>query len=124
MKKIRVNVKVINSLKEENNTVTNGEWDSEAKMVSYLDDGVLVNVTLGDKIIINRSHPTYKIELVFEEGKKNLSKYEINSPKVDIEIETNTTILRKNKQGFYIEYILKLNDVDMGLFSIDFKWEE
>jgi len=101
-----------------------GEYDEVENIVNYYDENVQVRVIIGDKIIIERSHSDYNLKLIFEENGKNTSKYEINNPKMSMDIEVDTMMLRRCKNNFFIQYSLKLNDADMGLFSIDFQMEE
>lgn len=124
MKKINVKVKIVNDLKEEILTDVIGDFDEEKNIISYNDEKVFVRVIIGEKITMKRSHPDYNLELIFEENKKNLSMYEIINPKMNLEIEAETMVLRRCNNDFYTEYKLKLNSEEIGLFSIDFKLEE
>lgn len=123
MKK-HIKVKLINELNEESLTDTYAEYDDVENIINYYDKNVEVRVIIGDKIIIERTHPDYNLKLIFEENSKNTSKYEILNPKMSIDVEVDTMMLRRCNNNFFIQYSLKLNDSDMGLFSIDFQMEE
>lgn len=124
MKEINVIIKIIDNNKEEKIIKSRGTFDEENNIISFYDDKVLVNVIIGEKIIMQRRHNDYNLDLIFEENKKNNSLYEIKNPKMDIRIEVNTMMLRRCENNFYIEYMLKMNNEDIGLFVVDFKMEE
>ncbi|MDD2469833.1 MAG: DUF1934 family protein [Bacilli bacterium] len=123
MKKIKISISVISPFSETNSCVI-GEFNDKTNTISYTEDDMLVNIKMGKSIIIQRSCADYTLELVFEEGKTIESLYRIKNPKMDIKVNVDTKVLRRNKMSFYIEYKLKLNEEDMGLTCIDFEAEE
>lgn len=119
-----VKVKIVNGLNEESIVDTVAEYNDLENIVNYYDKNVQVRVIIGDKIVIERTHPDYNLSLIFDESNKTSSKYEILSPSMSIDVEVNTMMVRRCNNNFYIEYNLKLNGTDMGLFNIDFQMEE
>lgn len=59
---IVINNKVFNGLKNDN-------------LITYYDDGVKVNIILGDEITLKRSNDEYEILLIFNENSKTDGKY-------------------------------------------------
>ena len=55
---------------------------------------------------------------------KNKSLYELFDPEYKMNIETETMVLKRENNNFYAEYILNINNEEVGLFSVDFKVEE
>jgi uncharacterized beta-barrel protein YwiB (DUF1934 family) len=124
MEKKHIKAEIINDLNEVSVVDTIGEYDENENVISYYDKNVFVRVIINDKIIIKREHPEYNLELIFEKNKKHRSLYKIYSPQMELEAEVETVNLKRKGNSFYIEYCLTLNSENMGLFSINFKWEE
>lgn len=117
-------MKIINGYSEEESMIFQGEVDLKKNILSYIDKDILVNIILGDTIIMKRKHPDYELELVFEKEQKRSSKYEIFNPKMSLEVETETIELVNDNNKIHIKYGLRLNNEDMGIFSVDFEMEE
>lgn len=124
MKKLNITSKIVNSLNEASLVNTIADFDEKNGIISYYDKNILVNIMLGDKIIIQRQGPEYNLTLNFEKNIKTNSVYEIYNPTLKIDVEVITNIINKQDNSFYIEYTLKIGGNDMGAFNIDFKWEE
>lgn len=109
-----------------NETIMRSECliDKEKKVISYRDDDVEVCVIISDKIVMKRSGKNYQLELIFEENMINSSKYEIANPDMTLDVEVKTLSLKRKNNNFYVEYMLKLNEEEIGLFCVDFKVEE
>jgi uncharacterized beta-barrel protein YwiB (DUF1934 family) len=124
MEKKHIKAEITNDLNEASVIDTIGEYDENENVISYYDKNVFVHVIINDKIVIKREHPDYNLELIFEKNKKHRSLYKIYSPQMELEVEVDTLNLKREANSFYIEYRLTLNNENMGLFSINFKWEE
>lgn len=124
MKKVNIKVRIVNDSKEETITDVLGDYDEENNIISYIDGKSVVRVIINEKIVFEKSNFDYNLKLIFEDGHRHLSTYDINNPKMTLEVEVDTVKLQRSENGFYIEYILKLNNENNGTFSIDFKWEE
>lgn len=124
MDEIKVAVKNIDNMQNETTVNTIGKIDRDKRTVTYFDNGIEVCVIIADKIIIKRESKEYKLELILSECEKNKSLYELFDPEYKMNIETETMVLKRENNNFYAEYLLNINNEEVGLFSVDFKVEE
>jgi uncharacterized beta-barrel protein YwiB (DUF1934 family) len=123
MKKVHINSKLINNLNEEAIVDIDGEYIENENKISYYEKNILVTISIGDKVIVERFHTDYKIKLIFKENEKNITQYEIFNPKMIFDLEVETLSLEKKVNSLYIKYRLKLNNEDMGLFIFEINFE-
>lgn len=123
MRKVKI-IETIISPFDQTKIKAEGNYNSKTSVISYNEDDTLINIKIDNAITIQRKHPDYSLELIFEEGKIKNSLYEIKEPIINIKATVDTKVLQRNETGFYIEYNLKLDEQDIGLFHIDFKMEE
>lgn len=123
MSKIHIKTTINSDLEGVTYLNTDGEYDRNEKTISYIDGNTKVIVTLDDKIKIKRKSCEYELELIFDEMNESISTYKIYEPEMILELKVNTTLIKVNKNDFYIEYILYINNEKSGIFSIKFEWE-
>ncbi len=124
MEEIKIAVKNIDNMQNETIINTIGKIDRGKGIITYFDNDIEVCVIIENKIIIKRESKEYKLELIFNEHEKTNSLYELFDPEYKMNIETETMVLKRENNNFYIEYLLNINNEEIGLFSIDFKVEE
>jgi hypothetical protein len=124
MKKIHIMTKLNSDIDGDTNTDVYGEYNEEDNVIKYVDNSIDVCVIIGDKITFERKSNDYNIKLVFEEGKTHNSLYEIYNPKMILDLEVQTKLIKREYNRFYIEYKLDIGKENTGNFSIDFRWEE
>jgi uncharacterized beta-barrel protein YwiB (DUF1934 family) len=88
-----------------------------------MENDVDVSIIIKDNIKIIRKSNNYKLELVFDNRMTN-SIYEIYNPLMNIEVEVDTLVLKKDNKGFYIEYLLIMNNENIGIYKIECKMED
>jgi uncharacterized beta-barrel protein YwiB (DUF1934 family) len=124
MKKIHIMTKINSGIDDDTYTDTYGEYNEEDNIIKYVDKSIDVCVIIGEKIIFERKSNDYNIKLIFEDGKVHNSVYEILNPKMTLDLKVQTKLLKREYNGFHIEYKLDLGKENTGNFSIDFNWEE
>ncbi|HHT37979.1 MAG TPA: DUF1934 family protein [Mollicutes bacterium] len=123
MKKVKIKMSIIDGLGEECFINEVGTYNEKEKTIIYKEENVSVKIIMEDKIIIERENQDYSMKLIFEEQKVHNSSYNIYKPKMVLDLSVNTLILKRNVNSFYIKYKLVINNEDMGIFTVDFKWE-
>lgn len=123
MENVYIKTKIVDNFNETTKIETMGKFDRNENFISFYDNDVLVHIIIDDRIVMKRIHNDYNLDLIFDDQKDTFSTYEILNPKTRIEIEVKTTMLRRCNNDFYIEYILKMNNEEIGLFKVDFKME-
>lgn len=84
--------------------------------IIYKENDILVKIQRKiDKIYLNRNHNDYKIEFVFEIGKKQVGKYILKKENIELEISIISKSIIEEIQSIKIEYTLfidheKIND--------------
>ena len=123
MKKVKIKMSIIDGLGEECFINEVGTYNEKEKTIIYKEENVSVKIIMEDKIIIERENQDYSMKLIFEEQKVHNSSYNIHNPKMLLDLSVNTLILKRNVNSFYIKYKLVINNEDMGIFTVDLKWE-
>ena len=123
MKKVKIKMSIIDGLGEECFINEVGTYNEKEKTIIYKEENVSVKIIMEDKIIIERENQDYSMKLIFEEQKVHNSSYNIYKPKMVLDLSVNTLILKRNVNSFYIKYKLVINNEDMGIFTVDLKWE-
>ena len=75
-------------------------------------------------IVIERKSNEYEMKLIFDEENMTKSSYIIYNPNMVLELKIKTLMIKKDRNSFYIKYKLTMNNEEIGVFIIDFKWEE
>lgn len=92
--------------------------------IVYQEDNIDVTILIGDNTIkMNRAAADYLIEINFASDQTTKGIYDIKSHKINMDLEVKTNILKINSNTIFIEYELKLNNEDMGVFSFEIKYE-
>lgn len=102
---IVINNKVFNGLKNDN-------------LITYYDDGVKVNIILGDEITLKRSNDEYEILLIFNENSKTDGKYFLKKDNLFLPLYINTDKIIVGNNLLIINY--KLND-EIYEFKLEFE---
>lgn len=85
--------------------------------IIYKENNITVTILcLNNRIEMNRCCSEYKINLIFEKGKKTISTYSVfGAPKI-FELETITKKLELDEKEIKIEYELEGNNFSYSLF--------
>lgn len=123
MKKINLCIK-IKSQEEVTCVQVIGEYDCGSNTIFYTDEKVQVELIMGEKVVLTRCHPDYKMQFTFAKEQTYQNEYEIYQPKMTLDLETTTQEVLFFEHSLHVEYTLKLSNEEMGAFVIDFDWEE
>lgn len=120
MSKIRLKTKLNNkenSFKKKINGILNNQ------ILTFYEDKIKVKIEIqNDKIKIIRSTDEYKITMDFQKFLTIEGKYDIkNIGILDLKTKTKELIIKDNK--IYIEYILYINNEDLGLNIYEIEYE-
>lgn len=120
-----VKIKINSSLKT-NEDIVLGEFlgTFDENKIFYQEDNINVTILVEDnKIKMSRTTNDYVIELNFALDQITKGIYDIKNHNIKMDLEVKTNILEINNNKLFIEYELKLNDEDMGVFSFEIKYE-
>lgn len=120
MSKIRLKTKLNNkenSFEKKINGILNNQ------VLTFYEDKLKVKIEIqNDKIKIIRSTDEYKITMDFQKFLTIEGKYDIkNIGILDLKTKTKELIIKDNK--IYIEYILYINNEDLGLNIYEIEYE-
>ncbi len=120
MSKIRLKTKLNNkenSFEKKINGILNNQ------ILTFYEDKIKVKIEIqNDKIKIIRSTDEYKITMDFQKFLTIEGKYDIkNIGILDLKTKTKELIIKDNK--IYIEYILYINNEDLGLNIYEIEYE-
>jgi len=120
MSKIRLKTKLNNkenSFEKKINGILNNQ------ILTFYEDKIKVKIEIqNDKIKIIRSTDEYKITMDFQKFLTIEGKYDIkNIGIIDLKTKTKELIIKDNK--IYIEYILYINNEDLGLNIYEIEYE-
>lgn len=120
MSKIRLKTKLDNkenSFEKKINGILNNQ------ILTFYEDKIKVKIEIqNDKIKIIRSTDEYKITMDFQKFLTIEGKYDIkNIGILDLKTKTKELIIKDNK--IYIEYILYINNEDLGLNIYEIEYE-
>jgi uncharacterized beta-barrel protein YwiB (DUF1934 family) len=120
MSKIRLKTKLNNkenSFEKKINGILNNQ------VLTFYEDKIKVKIEIqNDKIKIIRSTDEYKITMDFQKFLTIEGKYDIkNIGILDLKTKTKELIIKDNK--IYIEYILYINNEDLGLNIYEIEYE-
>ena len=120
MSKIRLKTKLNNkenSFEKKINGILNNQ------VLTFYEDKIKVKIEIqNDKIKIIRSTDEYKITMDFQKFLTIEGKYDIkNIGILDLKTKTKELIIKDNK--IYIEYILYINNEDLGLNICEIEYE-
>ena len=120
MTKIRLKTKLNNkenSFEKKINGILNNQ------ILTFYEDKIKVKIEIqNDKIKIIRSTDEYKITMDFQKFLTIEGKYDIkNIGILDLKTKTKELIIKDNK--IYIEYILYINNEDLGLNIYEIEYE-
>ena len=120
MSKIRLKTKLNNkenSFEKKINGILNNQ------VLTFNEDKIKVKIEIqNDKIKIIRSTDEYKITMDFQKFLTIEGKYDIkNIGILDLKTKTKELIIKDNK--IYIEYILYINNEDLGLNIYEIEYE-
>lgn len=120
MSKIRLKTKLNNkenSFEKKINGILNNQ------VLTFYEDKIKVKIEIqNDKIKIIRSTDEYKITMDFQKFLTIEGKYDIkNIGIIDLKTKTKELIIKDNK--IYIEYILYINNEDLGLNIYEIEYE-
>lgn len=120
MSKIRLKTKLNNkenSFEKKINGILNNQ------VLIFYEDKIKVKIEIqNDKIKIIRSTDEYKITMDFQKFLTIEGKYDIkNIGILDLKTKTKELIIKDNK--IYIEYILYINNEDLGLNIYEIEYE-
>lgn len=120
MSKIRIKTKLNNkenSFEKKINGILNNQ------ILTFYEDKIKVKIEIqNDKIKIIRSTDEYKITMDFQKFLTIEGKYDIkNIGILDLKTKTKELIIKDNK--IYIEYILYINNEDLGLNIYEIEYE-
>ena len=120
MSKIRLKTKLNNkenSFEKKINGILNNQ------VLTFYEDKIKVKIEIqNDKIKIIRSTGEYKITMDFQKFLTIEGKYDIkNIGILDLKTKTKELIIKDNK--IYIEYILYINNEDLGLNIYEIEYE-
>ena len=120
MSKIRLKTKLNNkenSFEKKINVILNNQ------VLTFYEDKIKVKIEIqNDKIKIIRSTDEYKITMDFQKFLTIEGKYDIkNIGILDLKTKTKELIIKDNK--IYIEYILYINNEDLGLNIYEIEYE-
>lgn len=120
MSKIRLKTKLNNkenSFEKKINGILNNQT------LTFYEDKIKVKIEIqNDKIKIIRSTDEYKITMDFQKFLTIEGKYDIkNIGILDLKTKTKELIIKDNK--IYIEYILYINNEDLGLNIYEIEYE-
>ena len=106
----KINLKATLISEEENlNINTNGI--KTGNKIIYKENNITVTILIfNNKIEMNRSCNEYKINLIFEKGKKTISKYNVFGMPKEFLLQTNTKKLEIIDKEIKIDYNLEGND--------------
>lgn len=120
-----VKIKINSSLKTDEDNVLGeflGTFDNN--IIVYQENNINVTLLIKDnKIKMSRIADDYDIELDFALDQIAKGIYDIKKHKIKMDLEVKTNILEINNNKIFIEYELKLNDENMGIFSFEIKYE-
>ena len=123
MKKKKIYLKITDNYNEISEIFEYCLYDELNNIITYMENDVDVSIIIKDNIKIIRKSNNYKLELVFDNRMTN-SIYEIYNPLMTIEVEVDTLVLKKDNKGFYIEYLLIMNNENIGIYKIECKMED
>lgn len=123
MKKKKIYLKITDNYNEISEIFEYCLYDELNNIITYMENDVDVSIIIKDNIKIIRKSNNYKLELVFDNRMTN-SIYEIYNPLMNIEVEVDTLVLKKDNKGFYIEYLLIMNNENIGIYKIECKMED
>ena len=123
MKKKKIYLKITDNYNEISEIFEYCLYDELNNIIKYKEKDVDVSIIIKDNIKIIRKSNNYKLELVFDNRMTN-SIYEIYNPLMNIEVEVDTLVLKKDNKGFYIEYLLIMNNENIGIYKIECKMED
>ena len=120
MSKIRLKTKLNNkenSFEKKINGILNNQ------VLTFYEDKIKVKIEIqNDRIKIIRSTDEYKITMDFQKFLTIEGKYDIkNIGILDLKTKTKELIIKDNK--IYIEYILYINNEDLGLNIYEIEYE-
>ena len=120
MSKIRLKTKLNNkenSFEKKINGILNNQ------ILTFYEDKIKVKIEIqNDRIKIIRSTDEYKITMDFQKFLTIEGKYDIkNIGILDLKTKTKELIIKDNK--IYIEYILYINNEDLGLNIYEIEYE-
>ena len=111
----KINLKATLISEEENlNINTNGI--KTGNKIIYKENNITVTILIfNNKIEMSRSCNDYKINLIFEKGKKTISKYNVFGMPKEFLLQTNTKKLEIIDKEIKIDYNLEGNDFSYHL---------
>ena len=120
MSKIRLKTK-LNNKENSFEKKINGIFNNQ--VLTFYEDKIKVKIEIqNDKIKIIRSTDEYKITMDFQKFLTIEGKYDIkNIGILDLKTKTKELIIKDNK--IYIEYILYINNEDLGLNIYEIEYE-
>ena len=118
----KINLKASLISDEENLNIETSGIKTINKIV-YKENNITVTILIFDnKIEMNRTCNEYKINLIFEKGKKTMSKYNVFGMPKEFLLETKTKKLDINDKFIKIDYNLEGNDFSYELILEDEIW--
>ncbi len=111
----KVNLKASLISEEENLNVETTGIKTNNKIV-YKENNITVTILiLNNKIEMNRTCNEYKVNLIFEKGKKTISKYNVFGMPKEFLLETKTNKLEIIDNNIKIDYNLEGNEFSYHL---------
>lgn len=123
MKNVQIKMSIIDNLGEETVISQKGSYD-KVNTITFNEKEVLVKIKMDNIIVIERKSNEYEMKLIFDEENMTKSSYIIYNPNMVLELKIKTLMIKKDRNSFYIKYKLTMNNEEIGVFIIDFKWEE
>ncbi|HHX16306.1 MAG TPA: DUF1934 family protein [Mollicutes bacterium] len=123
MKNVQIKMSIIDNLGEETVISQKGSYD-KVNTITFNEKEVLVKIKMDNIIVIERKSNEYEMKLIFDEENMTKSSYIIYNPNMVLELKIKTLMIKKDRNSFYIKYKLTMNNEEIGIFIIDFKWEE
>jgi hypothetical protein len=118
MKEIKLKSVLTNSENETTTTETTGKYDVENNKIFYEEEDLEIIVDiLKDCVKMNRRNEDYDLNLSFDLREKPKCSYKVKSIGLDIELTVDTKKLEITKNYIYIEYLLKNEETNIGMFE-------
>lgn len=111
----KINLKASLISNEDNLNIETTGIKTNNKIV-YKENNITVTILiLNNKIEMNRTCNEYKINMIFEKGKKTISKYNVFGMPKEFLLETKTKKLEITDTNIYLNYNLEGNDFSYSL---------
>ena len=111
----KINLKASLVSEEENLNVETTGIKTKNKIV-YKENNITVTILIfNNKIEMNRTCNEYKINMIFEKGKKTISKYNVFGMPKEFLLETKTKKLEITDTHINLDYNLEGNDFSYSL---------